>query len=839
MNSESIRISHPDLIKIREVKSSGTCDLKEGKLLRYFETKSSPGISVLILEFEDISSLNQIRLHSNSQEIAFFPDTFRFDISMDGIVWEPILQETGFKHLNQKTGQWNFSLVQAKFLKLVSQVSEKDNSGKYKISLGQLEVGISGIVKIQVSSEQDRFWVKENLIDQRPDYGWSSKEVSKPGEEFFLIDLGSISRVNELRLLTPKLDPTFFPESFIIYYSEDDLSWNQLLEENQFLSEPGVWYQWRFLPTNVRYLKLVVRQKEKKGQESYQSKIVEVELYATPHLSDLTNKPTAEPLPYATVLRSGLVRLAVDGENSEGVAVQSNDRRLRDASTEYKGIVELAADGEDKEGVVIQGNDKRLKHATELTHGLIRLASNGENRAERAVQGNDDRLRAATISSLGIVELAENGETKEGVVVQGNDDRLKIATSKKYGLVILSEPGGSEPGRVVTADDPRIKKANTEFPGIVRFARNGEDSSEAAVQGNDKRLKIATTETCGIVQLAQSGESKEGLAVQGNDERLRKATTSYPGIVEIAALGTKASGKVVSADDPRLSDKRDPKPHTHDYASLNHDFSSHTGFLKVKGVTEAAYANISPPPENHSPIYGKNESEKGAGIIGAARNTGLIGYGEKFGVRGDSSSDDKDGAGIVGLAKRGFGGVFHSRSGVALLATGKGIPAFGEVGSGKAFLAEGESEFSGTVRISTEKNSDCIARVFSVNPADVISEGDILVMGEDGRLQKAKTNNATHTIGVAVKSAALLLGDHIPASGGKDHWLVAVSGVVTVNADASSYPIQPGSLLVTGLTGGHAVRISAESLRPGALFGKALTPLRSGRGQIQVLLCFQ
>ncbi|EMY78585.1 F5/8 type C domain protein [Leptospira weilii serovar Ranarum str. ICFT] len=835
MNSESIRISHPGLIKIREIKSTGTYDLKEGKLLRYTETKSSPGISALTLHFEEISSLNQIRLHSNLQEASFFPDTFRFEISMDGIVWEPILQETGFKRLNQKTGQWNFSLVQAKYLKLIGQVSEKDGSGKYKISLGQLEVGISGIVKIQVSTEHDRFWVKENLIDQRPDYGWSSKETPKPGEEFFLVDLGSVSRVNELRLLTPKLEPTFFPESFIVYYSEDDLSWNQLLEENQFLSEPGVWYQWRFLPTNVRYLKLVARQKEKKNQEFYQSKIVELELYATPHLNDLTNKPTAEPLPYATVLRSGLVRLSVDGENSEGVAVQSNDRRLRDASTEYKGIVELAGDGEEKEGVVVQGNDKRLKHATELAHGLVRLASNGENRAERAVQGNDDRLRTATVSSLGIVELAENGETKEGVVVQGNDERLKIATTKKYGLAILSEPGASEPGKAVTADDPRIKKANTEFSGIVRFAKSGEESSEAAVQGNDKRLKIATTETYGIIQLAQSGETKEGVVVQGNDKRLRNATTSYPGIVEIATLGSGAPGKVVSADDPRLSDKRDPKSHTHDYAPLDHDFSSHTGFLKVKGNTEAAYTNISPPPENHSPIYGKNESEKGAGIVGAARNTGLIGYGEKFGVRGDSS--DKDGAGVVGLAKRGFGGIFHSRSGVALFATGKGIPSFGEVGSGKAFLAEGESEFSGTVRISTGKNADCIARFFSVNPSDVISEGDILVMGEDGRLQKAKAANATHTIGVAVKSAALLFGDPAPSDG--TYWLVAVSGVVTVNADASAYPIQPGSLLVTGLTGGHAVRISAESLRPGCLFGKALTPLRGGRGQIQILLCFQ
>ncbi|MCH1913777.1 discoidin domain-containing protein [Leptospira noguchii] len=837
MNSESIRISHPGLIKIREIKSAGTYDLKDGKLLRYSEVKNSPGISSLTLHFESISSLNQIRLHSNSQEIAFFPDTFRFEISMDGIVWEPILQETGFKRLNQKTGQWNFSLVQAKYLKLISQISEKDNLGKYKISLGQLEVGISGIVKIEVSSEQDRFWVKENLIDQRPDYGWSSKEVSKPGEEFFLIDLGSISRVNELRLFTPKLDPTFFPESFTVYYSEDDLSWNQLLEESQFLSEPGVWYQWRFLPTNVRYLKLVARQKEKKNQEFYQTKIVELELYATPHLSDLTNKPTAEPLPYATVLRSGLVRLAVDGENSEGAAVQSNDRRLRDASTEYKGIVELAGDGEEKEGLVVQGNDKRLKHATEMAYGLVRLASNGENRAERVVQGNDDRLRTATVSSLGIVELAENGETKEGVVVQGNDDRLKIATSKKYGLVILSESGAAEPGKVITADDPRLRKASTEFPGIVRFAKNGEESSEAAVQGNDKRLKIATTEAYGIVQLAQSGESKEGVVVQGNDKRLRSATTSYPGIVEFATLGNSVPGKVVSADDPRLSDKREPKPHTHDYAPIGHDFSSHTGLLKVKGNTEAAYTNISPPPENHSPIYGKNESEKGAGVVGVARNTGLIGYGEKFGVRGDSSSADKDSAGMIGLAKHGFGGIFHSRSGVALLATGKGIPPLGETGSGKAFLAEGESEFFGTVRISTGKNADCIARFFPVNPSDVISEGDILVMGEDGRLQKAKSANATHTIGVAVKSAALLFGGG-PASS-EPHWLVAVSGVTTVNADASSYPIQPGNLLVTGLTGGHAVRISAESLRPGSLFGKALTSLRSGRGQIQILLCFQ
>ena len=64
-------------------------------------------------------------------------------------------------------------------------------------------------------------------------------------------------------------------------------------------------------------------------------------------------------------MRPGLVRLAADGETKEGLAVQGNDRRLRDATTEFKGIVELATDGEERELVAVQGNDKRLKHATE------------------------------------------------------------------------------------------------------------------------------------------------------------------------------------------------------------------------------------------------------------------------------------------------------------------------------------------------------------------------------------------------------------------------------------------------------------------------------------------
>ena len=50
------------------------------------------------------------------------------------------------------------------------------------------------IEKIIASSENDRFWVKENITDERPDYGWSSKEKTSPGEEFLLVDSESMAR---------------------------------------------------------------------------------------------------------------------------------------------------------------------------------------------------------------------------------------------------------------------------------------------------------------------------------------------------------------------------------------------------------------------------------------------------------------------------------------------------------------------------------------------------------------------------------------------------------------------------------------------------------------------
>jgi hypothetical protein len=75
--------------------------------------------------------------------------------------------------------------------------------------------------------------------------------------------------------------------------------------------------------------------------------------------------------------------------------------------------------------------------------------------------------------------------------------------------------------------------------------------------------------------------------------------------------------------------------------------------------------------------------------------------------------------------------------------------------------------------------------------------------------------------------------------------LVATTGRVLVNVDATNGPIEIGDLLVTSDREGVAmksqpVEISGVRIhRPGTLIGKALEPLASGTGKILVLLSLQ
>ena len=70
-----------------------------------------------------------------------------------------------------------------------------------------------------------------------------------------------------------------------------------------------------------------------------------------------------------------------------------------------------------------------------------------------------------------------------------------------------------------------------------------------------------------------------------------------------------------------------------------------------------------------------------------------------------------------------------------------------------------------------------------------------------------------------------------------DKVLVATTGCVLVNVDATNGPIQIGDLLVTSDRKGFAMKSLPVEIgdsrihRPGTLIGKALEPLASGKGK--------
>lgn len=85
-------------------------------------------------------------------------------------------------------------------------------------------------------------------------------------------------------------------------------------------------------------------------------------------------------------------------------------------------------------------------------------------------------------------------------------------------------------------------------------------------------------------------------------------------------------------------------------------------------------------------------------------------------------------------------------------------------------------------------------------------------------------------------SAGAILGN-LP--GHEDAPPIALSGRVWVNCDTSNGAIQPGDLLTTSDTPGHAMKVSDFAKAQGAIIGKAMTALNEDRGLVLVLVSLQ
>ena len=124
--------------------------------------------------------------------------------------------------------------------------------------------------------------------------------------------------------------------------------------------------------------------------------------------------------------------------------------------------------------------------------------------------------------------------------------------------------------------------------------------------------------------------------------------------------------------------------------------------------------------------------------------------------------------------------------------------------------------------------------------ADNARPGMVVAIAPKGRLSIARGAYNTRVAGIISGANNLSAGMILPnLPGAKRSMPVALNGRVWVYSDATRQPIKAGDLLTTSNTPGYAMKAANYRRAQGAIIGKAMTELKSGKGLVLVLVSLQ
>jgi len=238
----------------------------------------------------------------------------------------------------------------------------------------------------------------------------------------------------------------------------------------------------------------------------------------------------------------------------------------------------------------------------------------------------------------------------------------------------------------------------------------------------------------------------------------------------------------------------------------------------------------------------RGESISGAGVKAYTASGGTALYGERtangnkgwFGGMNEGGwSESSSGDGFVAKAAA------ANRSGLYCENTNT---------SGNALYANGKAYFVGEVSVPvlTIRGGADLAEKFDIAAALEAKPVPGMIVsidpGRPGSLVVSTTSYDTKVAGVITGAngvrPGLVLSQRDAALDGEH--AVAMTGRVWCYADATYGAIAPGDRLTSSPTPGHAMRVSDESLAPGTVIGKAITPLPQGKqGMVLVLVNLQ
>jgi hypothetical protein len=273
----------------------------------------------------------------------------------------------------------------------------------------------------------------------------------------------------------------------------------------------------------------------------------------------------------------------------------------------------------------------------------------------------------------------------------------------------------------------------------------------------------------------------------------------------------------------------------------------------VEAVSQSGIALYADSATGAAAVEGHNPGTKSLAVLAGRdrvfqQHAGVYGESDQQGVFGNSTS--ASGTGVYGIANsgNGFGVRGESKDGTAIQGQcfGNGIAVLGK-GGRVAGRFEGAVEITGDLNTSGNHNckgdiflahADC-AEEFNVSGVEPVEPGTVMVINNEDALEPSRRAYDKRVAGIISGAGGLQPGIVLDRQVEGSRSPIALIGKVYCKVDADFGAIEVGDLLTTSPTCGHAMKASDPANSFGAVIGKALRPMASGRGLVPVLVSLQ
>jgi hypothetical protein len=269
--------------------------------------------------------------------------------------------------------------------------------------------------------------------------------------------------------------------------------------------------------------------------------------------------------------------------------------------------------------------------------------------------------------------------------------------------------------------------------------------------------------------------------------------------------------------------------------------------------------------EGSSGVFG--EAKTGPGVSGASISSVGVDAKSQSGPAAVRAIHAGNGPGVLGVSKGnsqgvhgvcegdGFSGVFGESAtgpGVSGSSTSSvGVDAKTENGPAalRAVHAGGgvAGLFGGDVRVThnllvdgdVQLTGADLAEQFGVVGQRAAEPGSVVVLVGDDRVRVSDEPYDHRVAGIVSGAGSYRPGIVLDRQPDANRCALALSGKVWCKVDADCAPVEVGDMLTTSPTPGHAMRATDPARAFGAVVGKALGSLKSGRALVPVLVALQ